>query len=729
MERARIAADLVLVGGGHAHVQVIRRFAMAPLPGVRLTVVLDRPEAVYSGMVPGFVAGEVCPAELEIDVVPLARRAHARVVLAAATRVDAPARRIDLEGRPPLRYDVASLDVGGSLRGLDLPGVREHALATRPIRSFVDRLESRIAACLASGRAPRVAVVGGGAAGFELAFTLEARLRAAGRSAMVVLFEAAADLAAGLPAGSARRIRSEARRRGIELRCGALATRVEPGALWLGDERIEADLVVWATGAAPHPWLAASPLPVDAQGFLRVRPTLQVVGCDDLFAAGDCASLEGAARVPKAGVYAVREGPILDANLRARLRGGSLRPYRPQLDFLALLNLGDGRALGAKWGIAASGRAVWRLKDRIDRGFLRRFQVQGQAAMPGEPMECGGCAAKVGASPLAAALARLGPAPDDDSVLLGLAQADDAAALRMPRGDVVLASLDAFRAFSDDPYLVGRVAAVNALSDLFAKGGRPRHALALVTVPDLAPERAEETLYQVLAGVRAALDPLGVTLVGGHSTQGDELFVGLAVSGESGDPLLERRGLRPGDLLVLSKALGTGVVLAADMRGLASGRDLQAALASMLRPNLEAARCAREAAAHACTDVSGFGLAGHLCEMLRASRVGARVDLAALPLLPGAADLAAGGVRSTYHAQNAEAARALLFAPGAEGDPASALLFDPQTSGGLLFGAAPARAREAVASLRERGDAGAAVIGEVEQPRSDGFLVEVVRSA
>jgi selenide,water dikinase len=736
VERARISADLVLVGGGHAHVQVLRRLAMAPLPDVRLTLVLDRPEAVYSGMVPGFVAGEYRAHELEIDLVPLARRAGARLVLAPAIGIDAAARHVELESRPPLRYDVASLDVGSSLRGLELPGVREHALATRPIRGFVDRVEARLEACAARTRAPKIAVVGGGAAGIELAFTLEARLRRVNRRAAVTLFEAAPQPLSSLPAASRRRLLREAASRGIALRGGARVTRVDAEGLWLEQGREAADLVVWATGAAPWPWLAGAALPLDAAGYLRVEPTLQVVGHDDLFAVGDCAGLDGAPWVPKAGVYAVREGPVLEANLRARLAGGRLRAYRPQRDFLALLNLGDGLALGSKWRLAMCGRSVWRLKDRIDRGFVRRFQVlepdgtptRAFAPMRGEPMECGGCAAKVGATSLTATLSRLPPAPPDASVLLGLDRPDDAAALQTAGGDVVLGSVDMFRAFSDDPWLVGRVAAVNAASDVFAMGGRPRHAQALVTVPEQDLVRAEETLFQVLSGVRAALDPLGVSLVGGHSTRGGELAVGIAIDGEADGPLLCKQGLRAGEVLVLSKPLGTGVVLAADMQGRASGRALRAAIASMLRPNAEAARIARHAGARACTDVSGFGLAVHLGEMLRASGVCARIDLATLPALPDAPQLLASGLRSTFHAQNEEASAPLAWAPGCAGDPRAALLFDPQTSGGLLFGATPARAREAVSALREHGDCEAAVIGEVVPGRGYGARIEVVRS-
>jgi selenide,water dikinase len=753
--------ELVLVGGGHAHVQVLRRFAMRGVPGVRLTVVLDVPEAVYSGMVPGCVAGDYRAAELAIDVVPLARRAGARVVLAPALRIDPALRRIELEGRPALPYDLASLDVGSTVRGLELPGVREHALATRPIGGFVRELEGRLRDAASPRHAGplRVAVVGAGVAGVELSFCLEARLRAAGVTPEIHLLGDAADLAPGQPPGLVLRARREAARRGIELHLPARVVAVEKDAVRLEgeDERVASELVVWATGAAPPPLLASSPLPRDERGFVRVAETLEVVGCEGLFAVGDCAALGEHPWVPRAGVYAVREGPILAANLRARLAGGRLRRYRPQRDFLALLNLGERRALGAKRGVAFAGRFVWRWKDRIDRRFVERFRLlaedgtpalgsaslarsrtQGSdgasaGALPGggpahapasmgaqAAMECGGCAAKLGAPELARGLARLPRGPADPTVLLGLDPPDDAAALRLPGGALLLATLDAFRAFADDPWLVGRVAAVNAASDVFAKGGRPRHALALVTVPEREPARAEETLYQVLAGMRAGLDPLGVSLVGGHTTAGGELFVGLAVLGElaPGEPPLALGGARPGEDLVLTKPLGTGVVLAADMRGLARGVWLEAAIASMLRPNGEAARVARAFGAGGATDVSGFGLAGHLAELARASGVVAELRLAALPALDGALGLLARGVRSTFHAQNARLRASLALDPAAERAPALELLFDPQTSGGLLFGVVPDRSSEAVRALHEAGDARAGVIGRLHAGRA-----------
>lgn len=729
------AHELVLVGGGHAHVQVLRGLAMRPLPGAHVTLVVDDPVAVYSGMVPGFVAGQYRRDELEIDVRPLARRAGVAVVVARATGVVASERRIEVEGRAPLHYDTASFDVGSTVAGLDLPGVRDFALATRPIGRFVAEIDAAVARMRSANRA-RVVVCGAGAGGVELAFALRARLAREGlRDASIALVDAATRLLPNLAQRVGERVEREARARGIDLRLSTRAAAVEQRAIVLEDgERIPFDALIWATGAASQSLFAASALPTDERGFVRVRATLQVEAHDALFAAGDCARFDP--DLPKAGVYAVRQGPILDRNLRARVTGAALRAYRPQRDFLVLLNLGDGAALGTKWGRAVAGPRVFAWKDRIDRRFVERFQVLDAGDAPArafppmqsiDAMVCGGCAAKVGESVLHRALARLEPRRDD-AVVLGLAAPDDAAAVLTTSGELVVASVDAFRPFTDDAFLVGRVAAVNAASDLWAKGASPRFALAQVTVPGDDDERIEESLFQVLAGARAAFDAEGVALVGGHTTAGDELQVGFSIWGDaaSADALLRLGGLASGDRLILTKPLGTGVLWNADMRGLARGAWIEAAIASMLRSNASAARVAREVGASACTDVSGFGFAGHLGSMLRSSGASARVALDAIPLLPGAASCLARGLRSTFHAQNEQARRAMRVDASVATRTELAALFDPQTSGGLLFGVAADRAEEAIAELHAAGDVAAACIGLVEPMASEGMSFAVV---
>jgi len=758
-------------------VQVLRRWAMDPPPDVRLLVVVDRAVAVYSGMVPGFVAGDYAMHELEIDVLPLARRAGAGVILAAATDLDPVRREIALEDRPPIRFDVASLDVGSTVRGLDLPGVAEHALCTRPIGDFVREVDDRIERLAKAGARPRVLIVGGGAAGSELAFTLDARLRARGLAPQITVVSGAAELLEGMPERARRRLAREAARRGIDLLPERRVIRVEKGAVLTtrirddsgptsrppsGDgeartECLEADLVVWATGAAPHAFpldetdghlggeaggtlggdpagdadraIGADPdteagtaLVRDDRGFLAIRETLQAVGHDTVFAVGDCARLVDHPWVPRAGVYAVRQGPVLERNLRAWLAGRSLERYVPQRDFLALLHLGQGRALASKWGRAAAGAPLLWLKDRIDRRFMRRFQVLDREGHPtpglaelgamggrgddddeADEMACGGCAAKLGATALEAALSALPPAPPDETVLLGVADRRDVGATRDERGRTTLHNVDVIRAFCDDPWLVGRVAARNALGDLEVCGGRPRHAQAVIGLPEQEPRLAREILLQALSGIRSVLDAAGVSLVGGHTTIGDTLTIGLAVTGEGPAPGTwpARPGPREGDAILLTRPLGTGVVLAADMRGLARSDWLQATWTSMLRDHAVVARLVRASEVQAATDVTGFGLAGHLLSLLRGTHLCARLASDAIPLLPGAERLWQDGLRSTAHPAN-HAAFGARVSGASELD--RAWLFDPQTAGGGLLLASPDRLTACDAAFEAAGE-------------------------
>jgi selenide,water dikinase len=366
---------VLLIGAGHAHVEVLRQAALATRPRRQLVLAVDQNPSLYSGMLPGWVAGRYRAEDLSIDAVALARRAGAEVVLEAVHRIDADRRRAATASGRELAYDVASLDVGSSVAGRDLPGVREHALPIRPIQAFLSGAEKTLARARAASRDRpfRLLVVGAGAGGVELAFCFESRLRAeTGGAARVALLDRARSVLPGAPDSLARRITRAAGRRGIQLELGVEVEALDDrGARLRGGRRLEADAVVWSPGPAAHSFLRDSGLPVDARGFVRIRPTFQVEGFDRLFAIGDCASLAG---MKKAGVYAVRGGPVLAENLRRLPDGRALSFYRPQRDFLSLLNLGDGSAVGVWRGISFEGRSVMRLKDRIDRRFMRRYR-------------------------------------------------------------------------------------------------------------------------------------------------------------------------------------------------------------------------------------------------------------------------------------------------------------------------------------------------------------------
>ena len=439
-------------------------------------------------------------------------------------------------------------------------------------------------------------------------------------------------------------------------------------------------------------------------GFVRVGRDLRVEGQGALFAAGDCAHLVHAPRA-KAGVFAVRAAPILRDNLRAVLSGGTPRAFKPQRDYLKLVSLGERSAVAEKAGLAVSGRLLWRWKDRIDRAFMRKFDPLPAMPVPRPPRAralddnaeavddamCGGCGAKV--------------APEVLGALMGGA-GDDAAVIETGGVRQVL-STDHLRAFTEDHGLMARIAALHALGDIWAMGAQPQAALVSVTLPRMSEALQARSMAEIMAGARAALEPAGAQIVGGHSSMGAEASIGFALTGLPERAPITLAGARPGDALVLTRGLGSGTLLAAEMRGLAHGRDIAALFETLAVPQGDAAAILAEA--HAMTDVTGFGLAGHLRNICVDSRVAAWIDPAAVPLLDGAEALAEQGVRSTIWAANRRSAPVA----GLDASGRATLLHDPQTAGGLLAAVAADRADALVARLRDAGH-DAAVIGGIE---------------
>ncbi len=686
-----VATDLVLLGAGHAHVEVLRRFAMRPMPGIRLTLVAREGFTPYSGMLPGLIRGEHGFDAAHLDCAKLAAASGARLILGEATAIDLVRREVAVAGRPALGFDLLSVDVGG------LPAMPPGGgTPVKPIGRFLARL-AEIERDLAPGQ--RIAVVGTGAAGCELAIALAWRL--AGRADVVLVGRTAP--MEGTPETVWRAVQAALAKAGVEVATGAEAGTHDGALLALSDGRsIAATHVLWATGVVGPAFLAASGLACDDAGCIRVNASLRSVSHAAVFAAGDCAAMEGAAR-PKAGVWAVRAGAPLFDNLVHAARGEPLMPWAPQRHALAILGLGRGRAVAWRGDWAHEGRLANWLKRRIDRRWMAMYQGLRPMAVD-DPMRCGGCGAKIGPEALAEALAGLAEPPRAD-IPVGMAEGDDAAVTLPPPGMAVVQSVDHFRAFLDDPYVFGRIAAAHALSDIHAMGARPWTAMAIAALPFMHGRRMGQDLRAMMLGATEVLRADGCALVGGHSAEGAEPSLGFAVTGLAApDALWRKGGLRPGDALVLTKPLGTGIVLAAQMQGLARVDWLAATLESMGRSNGAAAAVLRRFAVTACTDVTGFGLGGHLMEMLRASGVAAEL-VASLPALPGARELAAGGVASTL----APANRAWLDLP--DGD-AVALLADPQTSGGLLAGVPAEQANTSVAALIEAG-CQALVVGRV----------------
>jgi len=734
-----IVKDLVLIGGGHSHVALLKRFGMNPLPGVRLTLICRDAHTPYSGMLPGYVAGHYEYDEAHIDLGALARFANARFYHSTVTGLDLREKRVLCDDRPPVPFELVSINTGSTPNTSRVPGATENVVPVKPINDFLDRWEALSARAMAHEGPMRIAVVGAGAGGVEILLAIQHRLSelraAAGKPADNIEFHLFSNTAEILPTHNAKVRRTflgVLKQRGVVLHLGEPVAEVTSGWLISGNGvETEADEILWVTAAGAPSWPGDAGLDVDEGGFIKVGDTLQSTSHPDVFAAGDVAAMINHPR-PKSGVFAVRQGKPLERNLRRLLLGGSPRPFRPQSKFLGLISTGDKYAIASRGGWSLQGAGLWRWKDWIDRRFMDKFNdlpdmeedektdlpaglasVDVVKEISAIAMRCGGCGAKVGATVLSRALNTLTPAPRDD-VLIGLHEPDDAAVVEVPPGKVMVHTVDYFRSMVDDPYIFGKIAANHSLGDIFAMGADPQTALAVATVPFGIESKVEDTLTQMMSGAMEILNDTNCSLVGGHTSEGPELSLGFSVNGLiDRDKIMRKGGLKPGDKLIVTKPIGTGTLFAADMRHKAKGRWIASALDHMVMSNRLGAKCLVEHGSRAATDITGFGLLGHLVEMVRASEVDVELTLDAVPMMDGAEDTVRAGIVSSLQPQNVRLRRAVANLEEAGKDPRYPLIFDPQTAGGLLASVPADRADACVAKLIELGYARTMIVGEV----------------
>ena len=737
-----VIKDLVLVGGGHSHLSVLKFFAMNPLPGLRLTLITRDLHTPYSGMLPGYIAGHYEYDQAHIDLRPLAQFAQARIYHAEVNSIDFANKKIICPDRPPINYDLISINIGSKPGTLHIPGANEFTIPVKPIDTFLSQWDTLIENALNTIQKNitfNLAIVGGGAGGVEMALAAQFRLqqlltqKSLNLDCLKIKLYCESETILHTHNSQVRkRFNRILQQRDIIVHTNKTINKVEEDTLYSSDNsNYKADAVLWVTNASAPDWLADSGLEVDAQGFILVNDFLQSTSHKDVFAAGDIASVMNHPR-PKSGVFAVRQGMPLARNLSHAIQNKPLNAFSPQTNFLGLISTGDKYAIASRSNWSLEGAYLWKIKDWIDRKFMDKFNklpemkqddsLQYNRAMADEKtiheisaiaMRCGGCGAKVGSTVLSRVVNRLNPISRGD-VVIGLADPDDAAVSEVPAGKLIVQSVDYFRSFIDDPYLFGQIAANHALSDIFAMGAESQTAMAIATIPYGIEEQIEDQLFQTMSGALAVLNASNTALVGGHSSEGAELSFGLSVTGLADrEQVMRKSGMQPGDVLILTKALGTGTLFAADMRLKAKGRWIDKALQSMLLSNQAAGFCMHRHGATACTDVTGFGLLGHLVEMTRSSEKSVEINLDALPIMDGALEMIASGIFSSLQEQNIRLRRAIKEPGNLREHKHFPLLFDPQTSGGLLAAIPAENAQACLAELLTLGYPASVVIGTV----------------
>ena len=724
-----IHTNIVLVGGGHAHLAVIKNFGMRPEPGVRLTVISKEVFTAYSGMMPGLVAGHYDFIDAHIDLGPLCNFAKARLFHDEVINIDLERKFVICRNRPNVKFDLLSIDCGAIASQTSVFDAGQ-VIPVKPISEFNNQWENAKRTFQDLSSPPIISIVGGGPAGIELAMSIKHRLsidevenQFPHTPASIKILTSGPEILSSYPRNTQKTCRKILASAGIEVLTNWRVTKVKNKQLENdAGERITVDEIIWATGSEAPGWLKTSGLPTSERGFIQINHHLRVTGTETVFAAGDIADMEFSPR-PKSGVFAVRQGRVLAQNIRRLCRGRKLIRFQPQRSVLSLITMGDKYVVGNKGPLTLSGKWLWYLKTYIDESFVKKFTVfpemkndvivesKGEGWQQFDLMRCGGCGSKINSQVLHNALNNLG-IPEAPEVIIGLSSPDDAAIIELPKHTVMVQTVDGFRTFIDDPYILGQVTACHALSDIYAMGAVAQTALALATVPLAAVHLMQEELTQMMTGALSVLTKDGVTLVGGHSSEGPEASLGFAINGYCDkEKIIRKQGAKESDVLILSKPIGTGVILAAQMQGKARSDFLHTALNIMVQSNQQASEIFLRNDVNAMTDVTGFGIAGHLLEMIEKSSLQATLRSKQIPILPGAKHLFEQGLSSSLQSDNFLATEKIFTRDRSHKSIQLNLLVDPQTSGGLLAAVPSNKAEQCLNDLLKSGYT-ASMIGE-----------------
>ena len=709
---APIEHDIVFVGGGHSHALVLRQWAMNPLPGVRLTLVSRDVLTPYSGMLPGYIAGHYSFEDIHIDLLRLCAWGGVRFIKAEMIGIDLSAKTLQLTGRPDISYDILSLDTG-STPTLEIPGAKEFATPVKPVHSFLERWDS-----LKNREPKHLGVVGAGAGGYELIMAMAHRK--VHPSVTLHWFLRGDRPMSDRPEKVGAHALDRAIEVGVQVHTDFDVKEVSDGVVQAVDGRKQTfDDLLWCTAASSPDWPTKAGLATDSRGFIATRGTLQSTSHPEVFATGDIGT-QVSTPSAKAGVFAVRQAPVLFHNLRALVLKRGLKNYVPQADFLSLVSTGDKYAIGSRSGVTFKGAWVWRLKDHIDQTFMNKFlnlppiKMKPAKASDEGGMRCNGCGAKVPAKVLSEVLDELPNTPNKHVLVhSGIEEGEDSALVSWSSGQLVQ-SVDQVRALMDDPYVFGRIAAQHALSDVYTLNARAHSAQVLLTLPYANPKVVRRELLQVMLGVSKSLAEASCALIGGHTAEGSELQVGLVVNAEpEKDALAVQSSPARADTswsLVLTQPVGIGVLFAGLMHAKARGVDVDAALPYMLQSNEAAASICREFGMGYCTDVTGFGLMGHLQRVAQREGLACTVQVSDVPVLRGVAELARQGVESSLSRAN-QAILENVNECELLGEVDRIILCDPQTAGGLLAFIPSNQVVNCIDSLHLGGFESAAVIG------------------
>ncbi len=670
--------QLVLIGGGHANVQVLKKLCMNNIKGLHTILISEHFEAIYSGMTPGHIHKEFSKEEISIDLQRLCFNAGATFIKDKVIKLDTNLKELHLQNFPSVNYDLLSINTGSisNTKKINIENSSK-CFFVKPISLLIKNL-SQIDQIVKSNK-NKIVIIGGGVASYELAFSLKRRYESFFEITILgkkILKEKNLN----------KKTKNDLKRIAENLNikeCQGEVTSISKKYLTLNNgKKIDCDLSLISTGASIESWLLESNLTKDEKGFIKVNENLLSINDKNIFVTGDACSIENKPK-PKSGVMAVRQGETLKENIFLKLTGKKLIKFKPQKNWLYLIGTYKNYALLNYFFLSFHSQWCWILKVWIDRNFINNFKFTNNLQMAKRNFElenfkntmmyCQGCGSKVSKNTLINYIKK-----NSDNIYLKDSSIVNNQSLQ------ILQTIDHTKLFSSlNPFDFGKISYLHSQNDILAAGGEVKSLSVSLSVP--FSENSVEKFYleYFMEGIKHEADKNDCIISSGHSYQSQEPGITLTLNGEIKSNV-SKNSAKVGDLIYLSKPLGTGYLLAAYFNNsdMLSGNDFEKILNNLKKENFFAVNSARNSDSQTMTDISGFGLSSHLIDICLSSNLSSELILSPDILINSNIDLLRM-FQSTSFKNNHNSSRG--YVKISENHPLKNILFDPQTNGPMLI--------------------------------------------
>ena len=680
MQQISLNKQLVLIGGGHSNVQVLRKLCMHEYKGLNVILISESYGAIYSGMTPGYIEKLYSLDDTTIDLQRLCFNAGATFIKDEVVEMDENNQTIYLKNNPLISFDILSIN-SGSISNKQTIHLENDSkvISVKPINNLVSKIKL-IDEIIEQSSQKKVSIIGGGVASFELSFALHKRYN--GNISLDIISEHLLE-EKNLNKSSINKIKKIAQNIGINL-ISKNATAINNSEIKINHEDIvHSDLILLSTGASLPEWLAQSKLEIN-ENFVAVNQCLQSLNFKNIFVSGDAASIQNFKR-PKSGVMAVRQGEILKDNLILFSQNKSLKKIQPQKNWLYLIGTKKNSAILNYFNFSLEGKWCWLLKKLIDLNFMKKFSFPGQTDMNKKifnlienkedipKMYCQGCGSKVSKNTLVNYLAN----QKTNNEL------SDATEIKFNHRDI-LQTIDHIKLFNSfNPYDFGIISYLHSQNDILAAGGSVHSLSVSIGVP--ISENLVESFYleYFMRGIQNEVTKDGALLASGHSYQTEEPAITITMNGSISQKSNKSLATE-GDLIYLSKPLGTGYLLAAYFQNskLLSISDFEILLTYLKTGNDLAAKSGFSCGSQLMTDISGFGLASHLGDICQSSNLSAQIDLGSDILINTKLEILKNFKSSGYKNNYSSSINSIDIEAN---HPLLKIVFDPQTNGPLLI--------------------------------------------